>query len=92
LPSGQALPPPDNLFLEIEAAKKHGGWSAWVRLTMQERALLLAHEMHLNLREHYECDLRKQPATPAKTPADNAPWTRMRNTFLGGGHNVAREK
>ncbi len=68
----------------MEAAKQYGGWESWLRLTEATRAKLLAHEMHRNMREHYEYDQR---APAEKKPGGNtalAPWVRMREAFLNG--------
>jgi hypothetical protein len=89
------LPAPGDLFLEIQTAKLHGGWGAWSRLPVEERAKLLAHELHLKMREHYEYDVRSpadKPDAKASAREGRGPWSDMRKQFFGGGHNIANEK
>lgn len=83
------MPSPGDLFLEIETAKKHGGWPVWQKLGVEDRARLLAHELHVKMREHYEYDVRNPAKPETKKTADNAPWSAMREKFYGGGHNIA---
>jgi hypothetical protein len=88
LPKEKSLPSPGDFWLEVETAKKHGGWAAWRGLATVEKARLLAHELHKGMREHYEYDQR----APAKTEAEksvggSSPLSAMREKFLGGGFN-----
>lgn len=90
LPEDKALPPPPLKYFEIECAKLHGGWPVWVTLSPVMRGELLAHEMHKNMRTHYEHDvLRGDKGGGEKRGDAAAPWSAVREKFFGGGRNVA---
>lgn len=76
------MPAPDALYLEIETAKKHGGWGAWMRLPAVDRGKLMAHEMHSNMRQHYEFDQRQAPEKAAEKKDSASPWSAMRKRFF----------
>jgi hypothetical protein len=87
LPAEDELPPFDDRYFEIEVAKLHGGWWHWSRLNRCEQAELMAHEMHKNMRAHYEWD--KQRANPtregqpsAEQPKVVAPWEALAQRFF----------
>lgn len=82
------LPSPGDLFLEIETAKKHGGWSVWKSLPTVEKAQLLAHELHVKMREHYEYDVRLPAADREPKGESASPLSAMRERFLNGGKNL----
>lgn len=88
LPEEKSLPAPPLEFFEIETAKLHGGWSVWQTFSAQVRGKLLAHEMHKNLRTHYEHDVMRDKTSEKKSDA-GAPWSAARDKFFGGGKNVA---
>ena len=53
LPKDEELPAPPDFFLEVETAKAHGGWGAWVKLDPLTRAKLMAHDLHKSRRDGY---------------------------------------
>ena len=77
--------------MEIETAKLHGGWAVWKSLPTEEKAELLAHELHKKMREHYEYDLRMDSSAKAtegrSSSGKNNFLSNMRDKFLGGGKN-----
>jgi hypothetical protein len=88
LPKDKLLDPPDSRYLEIETAKLHGGWAAWIALPVVTRAELLAHEHHAAMRKHYEFDQQREAGEKAGSkPPKNNFLTQMRNRFFGGGEN-----
>ena len=50
----------------------------------------MAHELHQKMREHYDYDQRTPAAEKEKPKRDHAPWSAMRERYLGGGCNTAR--
>lgn len=81
-------------YFEIECAKQHGGWAVWSTLSAATRGKLLAHEMHKNLRTHYESDVLRESSGQkteggARKSDAGTPWSAARETFFGGGRNVA---
>jgi len=92
LPPEKSLPAPGLEYFEIETAKLHGGWGIWIRLPVEARARLLAHEFHKNMREHYQWDMRKTEAgSGVSDPGSGrrgdagAPWSDLREKFFGKG-------
>ena len=91
LPLEHQLPEPPWEYAEIETMKAFGCWSlsAWRALPLDERAELMAHEIHRSLRERwYAAKLRaarKQaaPGEPGKTRSQ-APWDVVQRMFLEG--------
>lgn len=73
------MPPTDDRYSEIETAKKHGGWYVWTRcLHPQERAELMAHELHRSMREHYYFDVRAPGEKAEKPKRGEFAWDEMR--------------
>lgn len=52
------IEPPDFEFIEIEAAKSHGGWGVWERMSPELRARLIAHECEKGMRDGFIDDWR----------------------------------
>lgn len=82
LPEEKTLPAPGYEFQEIEAAKKHGGWGEWLKLSVMDRGRLLAHELHAKMREHYEYDMRGDGGGASRGKDKKAPWSQMRERFF----------
>lgn len=77
------LPPTSDLYDEIETSKRHGGWWVWTRhLTAQERGMLMAHELHRSMREHYFYDVGSGAGEKVEKPKPVAPWDRYRSEFM----------
>lgn len=74
------LPPTSDEYFEIETAKKHGGWPVWRALSVQDRAKLMAHEMHAGMREHYYFDKRLK-GDKAEKPKLEAPWEKVKKRY-----------
>jgi hypothetical protein len=84
LPEKDALDPPDDEYNEIEASKLHGGWWIWTRrLGPQERAKLMAHELHKQMRECYYYDKQRAAGERPEKPKAEAPWDVMRRRVMG---------
>lgn len=79
--ASKKLPETSDLFFEIETAKHHGGWPAWLQLKAQERGMLMAHELHKSMRDHYYYDVRA-PGEKVEKPKATMPWDRYREKFF----------
>ena len=84
MPDEKALPPPDEEFFEMEAAKAfHYTWSAWLAESPIIRARLLAHELTKGMRDSYNFEQRMAHSErEASGPKAAAPWDVIRKQFF----------
>lgn len=91
LPPEQRLPDPGWSYTDIEVMKAFGCWdiAAWRAQSPDQRAELIAHEIHKGLRERWNtlklrAQARKASGAPAGKPLSQAPWDVIARQFQGG--------
>lgn len=90
MPDKDALPVPSDDYFEIECAKLHGGWPAWLALSQQLRGWLMAHEMEKNMRDHYYFEVREKSGGKGSEPAPGKDISALiRDRWQGRGTNIA---
>lgn len=84
LPTEFQLPEPEWDYLELETMKAFGCWhlAAWRTQSADDRARLMAHEIHRSLRERWTL-LKGRRAREKKTaPVSEAPWDFIERQFM----------
>lgn len=75
LPEEHELPPPGDEYFEIETLKACGyTLSEWRRESLVDRAKLMAHELHKNMRESYYAEKMSGKGEEKGKGKAPAPW------------------
>lgn len=86
LPDRDQLPAVSSEYVSLEAmAFYHYDLARWRALTISDRAMLIAHVQHRDMRTAYNMEKSTEKKTGNGIDQKEAPWNRVFDTFFKSG-------